>query len=55
MWAAVPATPDVVTLPVTAWQLREVAEEAHLDGAIKMSALPDALVVTGGTSWLPLS
>lgn len=37
-------TPVVVTLPLTA-----------LSGATVMVPLPEAEVVTGGTSWLPLS
>src|SRR5262245_39134189 len=44
MCAAVPATPVVVTLPLT-----------DLSAPTVMVPLPVAEVVTGGTSWLPLS
>src|SRR5262249_11191742 len=44
MWAAVPLTPVVVILPLIDWSAATV-----------IVPLPVALVVTGGTSWLPLS
>src|SRR6266436_4013393 len=44
MWAALPATPEVVTLPLTDLSMRTA-----------MVPLPVAAVLTGGTSWLPLS
>src|SRR3990172_7939834 len=44
MWAAVAATPVVVMLPLT-----------DLSGPTVMVPFPDAEVVTGGTSCLPLS
>src|SRR5215831_2143637 len=44
MCAAVPATPDVVTLPLT-----------DLSSPTVIVPVPEALVVTAGTSWLPLS
>src|SRR5689334_3100045 len=45
MWmcAAIPAMPEVETLPLT-----------DLSSATLMEPLPEAEVVTGGTSWLPL-
>jgi hypothetical protein len=55
MWAAVPAIPEVVTVPVTAAHQRPLEAAWHLDWLIKMSAVPEALVPTGGTSWFPVS
>jgi hypothetical protein len=53
MWAAVPTIPDVFTVPWTIWQVLEAF--AHRDGLAEMSVVPDAVVVTGGTSSAPLS
>src|SRR5215813_4743918 len=44
MWAAVPLMPVVVILPLIDWSAATV-----------IVPLPVALVVTGGTSWPPLS
>src|SRR4030081_4155709 len=44
MWAAVALMPVVLTLPLIYWSAATV-----------IVPLPVALVVTGGTSWLPLS
>src|SRR5262249_42877337 len=44
MWAAVPLTPVVLMLPLIDWSAATV-----------IVPLPVALVVTGGTSWPPLS
>src|SRR6266700_1020223 len=44
MWAAVALMPVVLTLPLIDWSAATV-----------IVPLPVALVVTGGTSWLPLS
>src|SRR5215467_9329393 len=44
MWAAVPLIPVVVILPLIDWSAATV-----------IVPLPVALVVTGGTSWPPLS
>src|SRR6059036_1077327 len=44
MWAAVPLTPVVLMLPAIDWSAATV-----------IVPLPVAVVVTGGTSWLPLS
>src|SRR5512132_260261 len=55
MWAAVPVTPDVFTVPWTVGQLFPVAADGHLDGRAEMSVVPDAVVETGGTCSAPLS
>src|SRR5262245_213966 len=55
MWAAVASTPFVHTVPATVWQLEELPVDGHFDGRTTMSVVPVAVVVTGGTSALPLS
>jgi hypothetical protein len=55
MWAAVPLMPLVTTVPDTVGQLLELPADGHFDSLTEMSVLPEAEVVTAGTSWLPLS
>jgi hypothetical protein len=43
IWAAVPATPVVVTVPVTVGQLLALAADGHLDSPTAMSVLPEPL------------
>jgi hypothetical protein len=46
--------PEVFTMPWTVGQLPELAADGHLDGLAEMSVVPEAVVVTGGTSSAPL-
>jgi len=55
MWAAVAVIPVVFTMPWTVGQLFELAVVGHRDGLAEMSVVPVAVVVTGGTSSVPLS
>src|SRR5688572_8667505 len=55
MWAAVAVTPEVFTMPWTVWQLPALPEDGHRDGLTEMFVVPEAFVVTGGTSSAPLS
>jgi hypothetical protein len=55
MWATVPFMPEVTTVPVTVGQLLELPADGHFDSPTEMSVVPEAEVVTAGTSWLPLS
>jgi hypothetical protein len=42
-------------MPTTVGQLFELAAEGHLNQLTEMSVLPEAPVVTGGTSCAPVS
>jgi hypothetical protein len=50
MWAAVPLMPLVTTVPDSVGQLLELPADGHFDSPTEMSVLPEAEVVTAGTS-----
>src|SRR5262245_5292783 len=55
MCAAVAANPVVCTVPTTMRQSDELPVDGHLPVRTEMSERPEAAVLTGGTSFSPVS